>query len=111
MVNQLSAPGLYARGYFKRYSDDAVDLCDVLASFTTQGKCKLDELSRILGLARKTRWRRWLQGGRVRGHGAHSGSRGLLRNRRGEHLPRLAAIRVDAGRADRKRRSSKASAA
>ena len=53
MVNQLSAPGLYARGYFKRYSDDAVDLCDVLASFTTQGKCKLDELSRILGLPGK----------------------------------------------------------
>ncbi len=53
MVNRLSAPGLYARGYFKRYSDDAVDLCDVLASFTSQGKCKLDELSRILGLPGK----------------------------------------------------------
>lgn len=53
MVNRLAAPGLYARGYFKRYSDDAVDLCDVLASFTTQGKCKLDELSRILGLPGK----------------------------------------------------------
>lgn len=53
MVNKLSAAGLYARGYFKRYSDDAVDLCDVLASFTTQGKCKLDELSRILGLPGK----------------------------------------------------------
>ncbi len=53
MVNRLSAPGLYARGYFKRYSDDAVDLCDVLASFTNQGKCKLDELSRILGLPGK----------------------------------------------------------
>lgn len=53
MVNRLSAAGLYARGYFKRYSDDAVDLCDVLASFTTQGKCKLDELSRILGLPGK----------------------------------------------------------
>lgn len=53
MVNCLSAPGLYARGYFKRYSDDAVDLCDVLASFTMQGKCKLDELARILGLPGK----------------------------------------------------------
>jgi len=53
MVNKLSAPGLYARGYFKRYSDDAVDLCDVLASFSMQGKCKLDELSRILGLPGK----------------------------------------------------------
>ncbi|MBO9500966.1 3'-5' exonuclease [Brevundimonas sp. A19_0] len=53
MVNQLSVQGLYTRGYFKRYSDDAVDLCDVLASFTSQGKCKLDELSRILGLPGK----------------------------------------------------------
>ncbi|RYG80789.1 MAG: 3'-5' exonuclease [Alphaproteobacteria bacterium] len=53
MVNKLSAAGLYARGYFRRYSDDAVDLCDVLASFTTQGKCKLDELARILGLPGK----------------------------------------------------------
>tara|TARA_R110002124_G_scaffold250518_2_gene415587 strand:+ start:9806 stop:10579 length:774 start_codon:yes stop_codon:yes gene_type:complete len=53
MVNRLSAAGLYARGYFKRYSEDAVDLCDVLASFTMQGKCKLDELSRILGLPGK----------------------------------------------------------
>mgnify|MGYP003651627105 CR=1 FL=1 len=48
MVSRLSA-----RGYFKRYSEDAVDLCDVLASFTMQGKCKLDELSRILGLPGK----------------------------------------------------------
>jgi len=53
MVNRVAAPGLNARGYFKRYSDDAIDLCDVLSSFNAQGKCKLDELCRVLGLPGK----------------------------------------------------------
>ena len=52
MMNRIPAPGLQARPYFNRYSNDAIDLCDVLASFGT-GKMKLDELSRILGLAGK----------------------------------------------------------
>ena len=29
---------LAARAYFKRYSDDAIDLCDVLSSFSSQAK-------------------------------------------------------------------------
>jgi len=29
MVHGVSAPGLSARPYFYRYSEDAVDLCDV----------------------------------------------------------------------------------
>src|SRR6478735_2523412 len=33
MVNGISAPGLLARPYFNRYTEDALDLCDVLASF------------------------------------------------------------------------------
>ena len=53
MVNMVAAPGLHRRGYFKRYTEDAVDLCDVLASFSPQGKCKLDELCRVLGLPGK----------------------------------------------------------
>jgi hypothetical protein len=36
-----------------RYSNDAVDLCDILGSFGASGKMKLDEISRILGLAGK----------------------------------------------------------
>jgi predicted PolB exonuclease-like 3'-5' exonuclease len=52
MINRVPAPGLQARPYFNRYSYDAIDLCDVLASFGA-GKMKLDELSRILGLAGK----------------------------------------------------------
>ena len=53
LINRVSAPGLHARAYFNRYSSDAVDLCDVLGSFGASGKMKLDEISRILGLAGK----------------------------------------------------------
>jgi|SRR5579871_4545486 len=53
MVNRVAAPGLAARNYFNRYTDDALDLCDVLASFDNRGKLKLDELARALGLPGK----------------------------------------------------------
>jgi hypothetical protein len=53
MVNGVSAPGLASRAYFNRYSEDAVDLCDVLASFSSQGKATLHELSRVMGLPGK----------------------------------------------------------
>src|SRR5436853_7626784 len=36
-----------------RYSDDAVDLCDVLSSFSFQGKATLHELCRVMGLPGK----------------------------------------------------------
>ncbi len=41
MVNSVAAPGLEAGGYFKRYSDEAVDLCDVLASYDRRAKMRL----------------------------------------------------------------------
>ena len=47
------APGLNRRPYFNRYSTDAIDLCDVLGSFGSSSKMKLDELSRFFGLAGK----------------------------------------------------------
>src|SRR5262249_60532020 len=53
MVNRVSVEGLYVRPYFYRYSDDALDLCDVLGSFAPGSKVKLDELSKILGLTGK----------------------------------------------------------
>jgi predicted PolB exonuclease-like 3'-5' exonuclease len=53
MVNRLSATGLQVRQYFHRYSDDALDLCDVLGSYVPGGKVKLDEVSKILGLTGK----------------------------------------------------------
>ena len=41
------------RQYFHRYTDDALDLCDVLGSYVPGGKVKLDEVSKILGLTGK----------------------------------------------------------
>ncbi len=53
MINSVPAPGLSLRPYFNRYTEDAVDLCDVLSSFSAQSKVTLDELSRIMGLPGK----------------------------------------------------------
>jgi predicted PolB exonuclease-like 3'-5' exonuclease len=49
MTNSIAAPGLSARPYFNRYTDDAIDLCDVLSSFAPQAKGTLNELSRVMG--------------------------------------------------------------
>jgi predicted PolB exonuclease-like 3'-5' exonuclease len=53
MIHGIFAPGMHNRAYFHRYTDDCVDLCDVLSSFSYGGKVKLDELSRIMGLPGK----------------------------------------------------------
>ena len=53
MVNRVSAGGLQVRQYFHRYTDDALDLCDALASYVPTAKVKLDEISKILGLTGK----------------------------------------------------------
>src|SRR4030095_6002592 len=53
MTHCIAAPGLSARPYFNRYTDDAIDLCDVLSSFALQGKATLNELSRVMGLPGK----------------------------------------------------------
>jgi predicted PolB exonuclease-like 3'-5' exonuclease len=53
MVHEVFAPGMHNRAYFHRYTDDCVDLCDVLSSYSYGGKVKLDELSRIMGLPGK----------------------------------------------------------
>lgn len=53
MLHSLPAAGLNCRGYFNRYSNDCLDLCDALSSFDGRGKMKLDALCRFLGLAGK----------------------------------------------------------
>jgi len=53
MLNGIAAPGLSRRPYFNRYSDDALDLCDALASFDARSRLTLDGLARFLGLAGK----------------------------------------------------------
>jgi 3'-5' exonuclease len=53
MVNRIPATGLHVRPYFNRYTDDALDLCDVLGSYGPAAKMKLDALSKILGFTGK----------------------------------------------------------
>ena len=53
MVNEVPAPGLSARLYFNRYTEDALDLCDVLASFSPQCRASLDEICRVMGIPGK----------------------------------------------------------
>jgi predicted PolB exonuclease-like 3'-5' exonuclease len=53
MVHGVAAPGLAARPYFHRYTEDAIDLCDVPSSFSSQAKATLHELCRVMGLPGK----------------------------------------------------------
>ena len=53
MVHKVPAMGLSARPYFHRYTDDAIDLCDVLSSFAPGAKSTLHELCRVMGLPGK----------------------------------------------------------
>jgi predicted PolB exonuclease-like 3'-5' exonuclease len=53
LVHGVAAPGLSARPYFNRYTEDAVDLCDVLSSFSSQAKVTLHELCKVMGLPGK----------------------------------------------------------
>jgi predicted PolB exonuclease-like 3'-5' exonuclease len=53
MTHKVSALGLSARPYFNRYTDDAIDLCDVLSSFAPNAKASLHELCRVMGLPGK----------------------------------------------------------
>jgi predicted PolB exonuclease-like 3'-5' exonuclease len=50
---QRSEAIIEAHQYFHRYTDDALDLCDVLGSYVPGVKVKLDEVSKILGLTGK----------------------------------------------------------
>ena len=38
MMHRIDAPGLECRPYFKRYTDDCLDLCDALSSFDARSK-------------------------------------------------------------------------
>jgi 3'-5' exonuclease len=53
MIHSVPAPGLAARPYFNRYTEDAVDLCDILSSFAPHTKASLNELSKIMGMPGK----------------------------------------------------------
>ena len=53
MLHQIGGGGLNGRPYFKRYDDSAVDLCDVLSSFSPRAMMGLNDLCRVLGLPGK----------------------------------------------------------
>jgi predicted PolB exonuclease-like 3'-5' exonuclease len=53
MVHKVPAIGLSTRPYFHRYTDDAIDLCDVLSSFAPGAKATLHEVCRVMGLPGK----------------------------------------------------------
>jgi predicted PolB exonuclease-like 3'-5' exonuclease len=53
MIHKVPAIGLSVRAYFNRYTDDAMDLCDVLSSFSPQAKATLHEICRVMGLPGK----------------------------------------------------------
>jgi hypothetical protein len=38
MIHEVFAPGMHSRAYYHRYTDDDVDLCDVLSSFSYGAK-------------------------------------------------------------------------
>ena len=54
MINRVRAPGLACKPYFRRYTDDAEDLCDIFGSFGSGGKATLNEICRTLGLDGET---------------------------------------------------------
>jgi 3'-5' exonuclease len=53
MLHRISAPPLTSRAYFSRFAEDAIDLCDVLASYNSQGKVSLDFLCKSLAISGK----------------------------------------------------------
>src|SRR6266478_2327554 len=53
MIHGISAPGLSVRPYFHRYTDDAVDLCDVLSSFSPGATEHMEPGERALVICKK----------------------------------------------------------
>src|SRR6266480_4662107 len=51
-LDQVAA-GLQVRPYFHRYTEDALDLCDVFDSYTPGAKIKPHEICKIIGLRGK----------------------------------------------------------
>jgi Predicted 3'-5' exonuclease related to the exonuclease domain of PolB len=47
------SPKARTRPYFHRFTDDAIDLCEVLSSFAPGAKATLHELCRVMGLLGK----------------------------------------------------------
>jgi predicted 3'-5' exonuclease similar to PolB exonuclease domain len=94
MVHGVSAPGLSTRPYFHRYTEDAIDLCDVFSSFSPQGKATLHEISRVMGLPGKPKGfdggevERYFHEGKIKEIAESLGEIGLAPFRRRNRYPR-----------------------
>jgi 3'-5' exonuclease len=53
MAHKIGARVFQTKNYFNRYTEDAIDLCDVLASFDARSKTSLDLTCKIMGLSGK----------------------------------------------------------
>ena len=53
MVHGIAGARTVIAPYFNRYTEDAIDLCDVFSSFTAQAKVTMHELCRAMGLPGK----------------------------------------------------------
>jgi predicted PolB exonuclease-like 3'-5' exonuclease len=54
MAHKIGSRIFQNKNYFNRYTEDAIDLCDVLASFDARSKASLDLTCRIMGLSGKS---------------------------------------------------------
>lgn len=54
LVHSVAAPGLSVRPYFNRYTEHAIDLCNVLSGSSSQGKATLHEICQVMGLPGKS---------------------------------------------------------
>lgn len=53
MTHKLGSGVFQSKAYYNRYTDDAIDLCDVLASYDNRAKVSLDVSLRAMGLGSK----------------------------------------------------------
>lgn len=53
MANRIGSRVFQTKPYFNRYTEDAIDLCDVLSSFDGRMKVSLDLTCKIMGLSGK----------------------------------------------------------
>jgi hypothetical protein len=54
MFHSLAVHCLHKKKYFHRYSEDSVDICDMLSGYRSENKPKLDDLSRLMGFDGKS---------------------------------------------------------
>lgn len=54
MLHSIAAPCLHKKKYFHRYSEDSIDLCDVLSGYRSENKPRLNDLSRLMGFDGKS---------------------------------------------------------